>query len=107
MSVTADQRQDALEVANEIRARLAGFKRHIASLEKHQAWHEVASTLLDRPELIGEMEVHMLLLALPGFGPVRMRRVCQRLPVWPFTTVGVLTLNQRQRLASMIRRPVG
>ncbi len=107
MVVTMDQRQEALEVANEIRVRLAGFKRQLAALGRHQAGTEAADTLLHRHELINEMEVYVFLLALPGFGPARMKRVCQQLPVWPFRTISDLTERERQRLAAIVRRPIG
>ena len=87
---SADQRRDALALANRIRAQRALLK---ADLKRGRA--SIAIVLGDPPAYLATARIAELLSALPGYGPVKVGRTLERCQVSPRRTVS--GLNERQR----------
>jgi hypothetical protein len=87
---TADQRRDALALANSVRAQRAALK-----LQLKQGNISIAALIGDPPQCLGTAKISELLMALPGYGPVKVGRLLERCQVSPRKTVA--GLNERQR----------
>ncbi|MDE2103213.1 MAG: hypothetical protein KGL39_38560 [Patescibacteria group bacterium] len=97
------QRISALVGANEMRFRNKDVKRYLKSLSQGDEANMEAAEMLRRcPKAVAGMELHVFLLAIPGVGPERLRRICQRCEIWPFRKIGRLTLGQREKVARQI-----
>lgn len=92
-----DQRLDALMRANQIRVRRAQLKRDL------KAGHaSIRALLLDSPDYIQTAKVFDVLLALPGFGRVRVYELLTRCRISPNKTIGGLSRRQREQLVSLL-----
>lgn len=88
-----EQRLAALARANDVRVRRAELKRDL------KAGRRTASAVLaDPPEWAEAMKVVDVLLALPRWGVVAVRRVCRFVEMSPAKTVGGLSPRQRTEL---------
>ena len=95
MSVTIpdrslQQRFDALEKANVIRQARKALKRDVRSGAVN-----VLDILEDPPEYALTMRLETLLMALPGTGCVKVKRLFKRTGISASKTLGGLTFRQR------------
>ncbi len=94
-----DQRIDALNRANDVRARRAQLKRDLkvgtASIE---------ALLLDPPAYLQTAKVFDMLLALPKIGRVKASKTLDSCRVSPSKTFGGLSERQRAELAARLNR---
>lgn len=98
MSVaTASQRELALAHANEVRQAMAAVKRDVA------AGLPFAEALED--ERAQSLQIGVLLLSLPRWGTVRMRKTLAHLLINEHRRVRDLTENQKTRLLRVGKGP--
>ena len=90
--LSADQRREALALANRIRSQRALLK---ADLKRGGT--SLVAVLGNPPGFLATARVAKLLLALPGYGPRKVERLLARCQVSPRKTVA--GLNERQRHA--------
>ena len=93
------QRLDALERANEVRTKRAQLKR---DLKRGRC--SIHTLLMDPPGYIETAKVFDLLLAVPGFGRVKVDKVLTQCRISPSKTIGGLSQRQRDDLVSLLRR---
>jgi hypothetical protein len=100
----ADQRMDALTVANAIRSANATLKRDIYALPRHEGSEKVA-VLLEAPSgPVASMPIGRLLMCINGIGEQGMTRHLRAAGVFSTTKrVSALTPRQRQTLAHTLR----
>jgi hypothetical protein len=98
-----EQRQEALEYANRVRVYRAEFKRELKAGRKTVA--DVRAVLTEgRPHALMEnMKVRELLLAIPGFGPYKVRSLLWAAQASPSKTLVGLSHRQRQQLSLALR----
>jgi hypothetical protein len=90
---TADQRIQALQIANEVRSRRSALKRDL------KAGRQSAVLLIaDPPAWLQSMKVLDLLTAMPRVGRVKAARVLRATAVSPHKTVAGLSERQRGEL---------
>lgn len=94
---TAQQRQDALDRANEIRSYRAELKR-----ELRRGARSAAAVLRDPETEVETMKVVDLLLAAPKVGRVKANKLLARSRISPTKTVGGLSARQRGELAAYL-----
>lgn len=97
---TLEQRQTALQKANEVRVRRKHLKRTI----KDGDFDLLLDTLLNPPWWVETMQVFDLLLAKPKFGRVKVHKTLASTKVSPSKTVGGLSQRQRWELIDAITR---
>jgi hypothetical protein len=90
----SQQRMSALEEANFIRFARSNLKRDL-----HAGNVKAADLISNPPEYIHTMKLFQLLMATPGIGKNKARRIIRDIPV--DKTIG--TLTQRQRDAIVFR----
>jgi hypothetical protein len=90
---SADQRRDALALANRIRAQRAILK---ADLKRGDV--SIVTVLGDPPAYLATARIAKLLAALPGYGPKKIERLLTRCQVSPRKTVAGLSVRQRDAL---------
>ncbi len=93
------QRMEALERANQIRARHAQLKRDLKA--GRQPIHEL---LLDPPDYLQTAKVFDLLLAVPKYGHVKVNKILSQCRISPSKTLGGLSERQRTELVDLMRR---
>lgn len=98
----ADQRRAALEHANRIRTYRAILKESLKDADPWRA-RNIAADVIDAPypEAL-TMRVESLLLAVPGLGRVKVRRMMTNAKVGAHRTVGGLSPRQRDELHRML-----
>jgi hypothetical protein len=76
-TTTLPQHMQALEHANDVRLRVAAFKRDTAKLPHHQAVLAVLAVLEHRHEdpLLGGARVRHLLMSIPRVGDTKARKL--------------------------------
>lgn len=90
-----EQAREALAHANRIRSERSRFKKQLRKLEKEQAIRMVAA-LIDRPHEWAETwRIGELLLALPQWGKVKVRKHCRHVGCAETKTLATLTVRQR------------
>jgi hypothetical protein len=90
---SADQRRDALALANRIRAQRAILK---ADLKRGGV--SIFTVLGDPPAYLATAKIAKLLAALPGYGPRKVERLLESCQVSPRKTVAGLSERQRDEL---------
>ena len=90
---SAEQRRDALALANRIRAQRALLK-----AELKQGRTSIAVVLGEPPAYLATARIAKLLAALPGYGPKKVERLLARCQVSPRKTVAGLSERQRREL---------
>lgn len=95
------QRDNALRRANAVRTHRRLLKAAMAVGEVNA--DEVLANRDDDP-MIATMEVHDLLLAVPGFGPQRVRAAFRKAHIPPHTTVRGLSSRQLGQLLVELRQ---
>lgn len=90
---------NALDRANDVRSRRAGVKRELAA-----GTLRIADVLADPPACVETATVRQLLLALPSFGPVKVRRLLAQCAIADAKTVAGLTDRQRAKLIERLSR---
>jgi hypothetical protein len=90
---SADQRREALALANRIRTQRAQFKAHL-----RQGRASIAVVLADPPAYLATARIAKLLVALPGYGPKKAERLLASCQVSPRKTVAGLSERQRDAL---------
>ena len=95
----SEQRLRALAKANEVRFARAQLKRGLAANRV-----ELASVLLTPPACAQTATLSELLLALPGIGPVRVRRMLTRCKIPETRTLARLSNRQRNELLQLLDR---
>lgn len=96
--MTAEQRDQALTRANEIRAARAHIK---ADLKAHRT--TLRALLLDPPACFATCDVYRFLTAAPRVGRSRAMAALNSASVSPQRAVGALTERQRKVLAQAFR----
>jgi len=91
------QRLESLARANRVRSERARIK---AALRRGEL--RAAALLTDPPECIEGASLSELLLAVPGVGQVRLRRVLNGCGLSPTKQFGRLTARQRRALAEAL-----
>ncbi len=86
---TADQRREALALANRMRAQRAALK-----LQLKQGSISIAALISDPPQCLGTAKISEPLMALPEYGPIKVARLLERCQVSPRKTA--TDLNERQ-----------
>ena len=90
---SADQRRDALALANRIRAQRATLK---ADLKRKRV--SLVAVLADPPAYLATARIAKLLVALPGYGPKKVEGLVAGCQVSPRKTVAGLSERQRDEL---------
>jgi hypothetical protein len=92
-----NQRLAALKQANEVRRRRAETKRALRT-------GEVAAPdlLAAPPEFLLSAGLAEVLLAIPGYGKVRVNQLLRRCRISPLKTIGGLSDRQRRELARLL-----
>ena len=95
-TLTAEQRQQALEKAAEARRKRAELKAQLKSGNMSLA------TVLgkDSDDTVGKMKVSSVLESLPGVGKVRARKIMERLDISETRRVRGLGAKQKEALLS-------
>src|ERR1700722_16622214 len=93
------QRMEALARANDVRSRRAQLKRDLK--DGRQPIHEL---LLRPPEYLETAKVFDLLLAVPKYGRVKVKKILSQCKISPSKTVGGLSQRQRTELIALMRR---
>lgn len=91
------QRLAALAQANRIRSERARLKAALRAGEVRPA-----PLLLDPPECLGSASVAEVLLAVPGIGQVKVRRLLQAAQLSPGRKLGRLSERQRAELVAAL-----
>lgn len=94
---SAEQRRQALALANHVRRERAALK---AALKSGSV--AIEDLLTARPPVLATAKVADLLLALPQHGPVKVARLLERCRVSPVKTVGGLSERQRGELLASL-----
>jgi hypothetical protein len=89
----------ALDRANDVRSRRALVKRELGA-----GTLRIVDLLADPPGCVDTAKVRQLLLALPGFGPVKVRRLLAQCGIAEAKTVAGLTDRQRGVLIKRLSR---
>jgi hypothetical protein len=92
------QRLDALECANKVRIQRAELKRDLKG-----GRISIDTLLLDTPDYIQTAKVSVMLLAVPGYGRVKVNKVLTRCRIAPSRTIGGLSQRQRDELVRLLR----
>ena len=90
---------NALDRANDVRSRRALVKRELGA-----GTVRLVDLLADPPGSIETATVRQLLLALPRFGPVKVRRLLAQCGIPDAKTVAALTDRQRTVLVDQLSR---
>jgi S13-like protein len=93
-TLTAEQRQQALEKAAEARRKRAELKAQLKSGNRTLA--QVLRN--DSNETVGKMKVSSVLEAMPGVGKVRARKIMERLDISESRRVRGLGAKQKEAL---------
>jgi hypothetical protein len=96
---TTVQRMEALQRANEIRTKRATLKRDLKAGRS-----SIHLLLLDPPDYVETAKVFDMLLAVPKYGRVKVKKVLMVCRISPSKTIGGLSERQRAELISMLRR---
>lgn len=96
---SVDQRMEALARGNEVRVHRSRLK---ARLKTGEASFQPLLLGHDDP-LLDTMKVQELLLAVPGVGPTKVRRVLKGAGVSPSKSLAGLTNHQRLRLLAELQ----
>jgi hypothetical protein len=95
------QRLDALERANNVRARRAKLKSDLKS-----GRCMIYTVLLDPPQYVQSATALDLLLAAPTYGRVRAHKILAQCRISPIKAVGTLTERQRTELAQLVHTQI-
>jgi hypothetical protein len=90
----ASRRLEALKRANAVRSERAELKRALRS-----GTADIAELLLGPPEFLLSARLSQILLAVPGYGHVRVNRLLKRCRISPLKTIGGLSERQRDEVA--------
>ncbi len=90
---SADQRREALALANQVRSERAAHK---AALKRGAV--SIATVLSHPPRYLASAKVTEVLLALPGYGPKKTARLLECRGVSPRKSIRGLTERQRGEL---------
>jgi hypothetical protein len=95
-NLTAEQRQQALEKAAEVRRKRRDLKAQLKN------GNQTLAEVLKSPEddTVGKMKVSAILESLPGVGRVRARKIMERLDISESRRVRGLGAKQREALLS-------
>jgi hypothetical protein len=93
-TLTAEQRQQALEKAAEARRKRAELKARLKS--GNQTLAQVLRN--DDDETVGKMKVSSVLESMPGVGKVRARKIMERLDISESRRVRGLGAKQKEAL---------
>lgn len=91
-----EQSMAALARGNEIRVKRAAIKREL------KAGSPVVPLLLDPPDFMGTMKVADLLVAMPSWGPVKVKKTLRTGGLSRSKTVGGMTERQRLELVGLL-----
>jgi hypothetical protein len=93
-NLTAEQRQQALEKAAEVRRKRRDLKAQLKN------GNQSLAQVLQSPEndTVGKMKVSAILESLPGVGRVRARKIMERLDISESRRVRGLGAKQREAL---------
>ena len=101
------QRQAALDLANETRIAAATVKRHLGGMGRQDAMLEAARLLATDTSEIGTVKIHTFLVAIPRIGDVAVRKLLNDRKtgwyVWPFRRISELTIRQRLTIAAQLQ----
>jgi hypothetical protein len=101
---TLKQRRDALRRANAVRTERAHVKRQVRALGRVQGATYMAGLIENGAPAIASLRILESLLAVPGIGPDKARRILRLVDVLPLLHIRDLSYRRRQDLASELRR---
>lgn len=93
------QRREALDRANEVRTRRATLKKDLKASRV-----SIHTLLLDPPDYVLTAKVSDMLLAVPKYGRVKVKKVLDQCRISPSKSIGGLSPRQRDELARQLRR---
>jgi hypothetical protein len=91
------RRMGALRRANEVRHQRAEIKQGLRSSKIR-----IADLLVDPSPSLSTARLSKVLLAVPGYGQVRVDRLLKRLRISPLKTIGALSDRQREELVKAV-----
>lgn len=86
------------------RARSRKTARAFALATVHESYDTLAAAVRGATGELRRCPLWLVLLAWPGMGPRRARRVCERADVWPLTPLDELTSRELERLEDELNR---
>jgi hypothetical protein len=101
---STDQRQNALDRANEIRFKRSDLRAELHDLTRPEARSQVAKLIESPPAFLLTMKIESLLLLIPRFGDVKVRKIMWAHQISPRKRIGGLSQRQRLELAAVLRR---
>lgn len=102
---SAQQRLDALDKANVLRARRSRLKRQLRGQPTARGLRAAAAVIADPPEWAATMRVCDLLMACHGVGTVKVERgILRPLQIGPSKTLAGLSVRERYRLCAELTR---
>lgn len=93
------QRLDSLELANLVRSKRAQLKRDLKSGRAN-----IHSVLTEPPEYLDTAKVFDILLAVPGYGKIKINKIIGKCRISPSKTVSGLSDRQRDELVRLMHR---
>jgi hypothetical protein len=94
---SADQRREALALANEVRMQRAALK---AQLKRGEL--SIVTLVKKPPQYLASARIKELLLACPGYGCVKVERLLGSCQVRPRKTIAGLNERQRRELVQAL-----
>jgi mannitol/fructose-specific phosphotransferase system IIA component len=105
--VGIDQRRAALKLANATRLEVAGFKRDIDGLPRHEAIVKVVDAIARRydEKLLGAAKIRHLLIGIAGVGDMKARKILQVAQIYNGDKrLRDLTARQRNLLVELLEQ---
>ena len=93
------QKREAIALANQVRFARSRLKKQLKRNEV-----SLASLLIDCPSYLATAKVNVLLLAVPGYGPVKAGKLLSSCGISSVKTLAGLTPRQRQALLGALQR---
>jgi hypothetical protein len=91
------RRMEALRQANDVRRQRAEIKHALCS-----GTASIVELLVTPPAYLMTAKLAQILLAVPGYGQVRVNRLLKRCGISPLKTIGSLSERQREELAQAL-----
>lgn len=100
--MSREQSLKALEVADRVRSDRAQFKRKLRTKGRTQAANMAAKTVLSPPDWMATMMLKDLLLATPGVGIHRVKKLTRNLSIGPNIRLQNLSPKTRHEIAQWL-----
>lgn len=103
-TASTDQRDRALQIANETRLRRAELKRELGEMGRAESLDRVASLIADPPQWLRKMLAFELIAACPRMGNAWTKRVFGHADVKRTRQIGELVPREVAALGTALRR---